>query len=421
MAETSLGADEARRLVLAAQGFVRPGDTPSGPAGASGPSDVERLRAVLDTIHVLQIDAVNVLVRSHYIPAFSRLGPYARGSLDDLLYGEHTAFEHWGHAASVLPTHLHPLLRWRMDAFASHRQWIADISKDQLDRVIAEVTDRGPTMAEDLTDAGERGAMAWSLRPERKALTWLQRSGQLAIAGRGPNFQPRYDLVERVLPAEVLDLPTPDPDDARCSLLHLAASALGVATGRDLAEYFYLSMGTSGTAERTLPYTLAKPAELIDQLVHAERLLPVRVEGWRETAYMVPGIEPPGTVDAETVITPFDSLMWDRKRTARVFDFDYTLELYVPEPKRRFGYFVLPVLVGDRLVGRVDVRREGAGSEGGGALLVKGAYAEDGQVPIELADTVAGQIGRLASWLGLADVHVAERGNLAGALASRLR
>jgi uncharacterized protein YcaQ len=401
----SLSADEARRLVLAAQGFGPP------PEGAD---DAARVRSVLDTVHVLQIDAVNVLVRSHYVPVFSRLGPYPVEALDGLIYGTREAFETWGHAASVLPTALHPLLRWRMAAFAASDKWIKDIAKEQIDAVLAEVTDRGPLAAEDLADPGRKGAMAWSLSPGRKVLTWLQRTGRLAVAERGPNFQPRYDLADRVLPAAVLDAPAPPHDEARKELLLLAARALGVATARDLAEYFYISMGTSNMAEASLPVPLTKPPKLVKELAAEGRLVPVEVEGWSEGAYALPGATPPDRVDAAAIITPFDSVMWDRKRTTRVFGFDYSLEMYVPEAKRVYGYFVLPILLGDRLVGRVDVRREGT------TLAVKGTYADAGHEPGDLAEPVAEELRKLATWRGLADIAVADRGNLAGAVAAAL-
>jgi uncharacterized protein YcaQ len=398
----SLSAAAARRVALAAQGFAD--------AAPASRTDRRHLRRVLGRIGLLQIDSVNVLVRSHYLPAYSRLGPYRQELLDTAAYnGRRELFEYWGHEASLLPVATHPLLRWRM-ARASERfeTWgrPARLARER-PAYIAEVLDlvreRGPIAASEVGgDARpKRSGPWWDWHDAKVALEWLFWTGQVTTAGRR-GFERRYDLTERVLPPWVLALPTPDEKDAQRELIRIAARACGVASGRDLGDYFRLP------AEAT--------RERVRELADAGELLPVTVAGWRVPAYLWHDARLPRSVRARALLSPFDSLVWERSRTERLFGFRYRIEIYVPAPKRVHGYYVLPFLLGDRLVARVDLKSDRANA----TLRVQAAYAEP-DAPPETAEALATQLRTMASWLGLADVRASERGNLAPALRTALR
>lgn len=403
-AVTGMSLAEARRLALAAQGFGH------WRQGAGDGADA--VRSVAERVHVLQIDSVNVLTRSHYLPTFSRHGPYDRAMVDELAYERHELFEYPAHAASLVPVSLHHLFRWRMEVFGHDHRWVGGASDAVLQSLVDQVAERGPLAASDLASQGPRRTGAWASTPGRVALGWLHSAGRLAVAGRGKGFQALYDLPERVIPEEVLHVPTPRPDDAKRELLCLAAGALGVATAKELAEYFHIGHGPSRISESVAPVPATKPTTLVNELVSEGRLAKVTVEGWRQPAFAVPGAVPPADVEACAVLTPFDSLVWERARTARLFDFDYKLELYVPEPKRRYGYFVLPFLLGDELVARVDVRI----GDQNGALAVLGSFVEPGCDGGRVARALASELACLAAWLGAPAIDVHPRGDLAAEL-----
>jgi uncharacterized protein len=406
--EFDLAAGEARRLALAAQGFGRP--RPRGRVGARG------LRRVIDQVGLLQLDSVNVLCRSHYMPAFSRLGPYPRQALDRLAWHENPGgksrragprdlIEYWGHEASLLPVELQPLLRWRM-ARADRLAWksVARVAREQpelVEFVLEVVRERGPIRASDLAAKGRRrgpGEM-WSWSEEKTALEYLFFAGRVCAARR-VNFERLYDLPERVLPPEVLDAPTPSQEEAQRQLLLIAARRLGVATEPDLGDYFRLPRAESR----------ARVAELAED----GALVPVGVEGWRQPAYL-PAQLPTGlrsAVSARALLTPFDSLVWARDRTERLFDFHYRLEIYVPARKRTYGYYVLPFLLGDRLVARVDLKSD----RRAGVLQVRGAFAEPGVDGADVAEELADELRQLGDWLDLGGVSVARKGDLASPL-----
>ena len=390
-----LSAAEARRLALAAQGF-----TDARPAGRV---DARHVRRVLGRVGVLQIDSVNVLVRSHYLPLFSRLGPYPRDLLDRLAYERGELFEYWSHEQSLLPVDAHPLVRWRMERAAAGHTWagLARIAAEKpayVEAVLAEVAERGPLPASALREPGERSGPWWGWGDGKRALEWLHWTGRLAAVSR-PSFERVYDLPERVLPADVLARPAVPETEVRKVLLVQAARSLGVATAADLADYHRQRIGA------------VRP--LLAELVEDGALAPAGVEGWDGAAYADPAARLPRRVAAAAVVSPFDSLVWDRRRTERLFGFHLRLEIYTPARKRQWGYYVLPFLLGDRLVGRVDLKAD----RRGGALLVHAAYAEPGADPETVAGPLADHLASTASWLGLGTVVVGDRGDLAPSLA----
>lgn len=390
----SLSLAEARRLALRAQGFGRP-----RPRGRVGRPHVIGL---FERIGLVQIDAVNVLVRAHYLPLHARLGAYDPAILDGLVYRERALFEYWGHEASLLPVELQPFLRWRMARAASGEAWIGLVRfarrrRDYVAAVYDEVAARGPLRAGALSSGGRRRGPWWGWADGKRALEWLFWTGRIAVAGR-ERFERLYDLTERVLPPEVLARPTPTPEAAHAELLLRAARALGVGTARDLADYFRLRL------------TDARPR--LAELVEAGRLEAVTVEGWREPAYRDPGSGPPRPVEARAVLAPFDPLVWERSRVGRLFGLHFRLELYTPRADRRYGYYVLPFLLGETLVARIDAKADRAAK----ALLVPAAHLEPGARPEVVALALLEELRALAGWLGLERVVIGPRGNLARTL-----
>jgi hypothetical protein len=393
-----LSAAEARRVALAAQGFAN---------GRPGRPDGRALRRVLKQVGLLQIDSVNVLARGHYLTLFGRLGPYPLELVDKAAWNApRRLFEYWGHEASLLPVTTQPLLRWRMqrahdDAWGSMRR-VAEERPELVDRVLAEVGERGPVAASEVEEVGSRrGEPWWSWSDTKRAFEFLFWSG-LITSARRRNFERLYDLSERVLPRVVVTAPTPAPEDAQRELVRIAARSLGVAAERDLRDYFRLPLAE----------TRARVAELVE----ADELRPVAVEGWSTPAYLWHETAVPRAVDAGALIGPFDSLIWERSRVERLFGFRYRIEIYVPAPKRVHGYYVLPFLLGDRLVARVDLKADRAAGE----LRVRAAHAELEAPPATTA-ALADELRAMAGWLGLERVSVERRGGLANSLRSGLR
>ncbi|RBY80665.1 winged helix-turn-helix domain-containing protein [Geodermatophilus sp. TF02-6] len=394
-----ISAPLARRIALAAQGFADPRPT--------GVVDGRHLRRLTDRLAVVQIDSVNVLSRSHYLPAFSRLGPYRREAFDELA-GRRRLFEYWAHEASFLPVRLHPYLRWRMAAAEQHA-W-GSMVRIQRERpgYVAEVLDRvreaGPLKASDLAEPRpDRPGSMWNWHAGKVALEWLFYTGVLTTRGRTSAFERVYDLTERVLPAAVLRAPTPEPADAVRELVRTAARALGVATERDLRDYFRL---------RPAPARAA-----ITQLADVGELLPVEVAGWGAPAWLHPAARRPRWIRARALLSPFDSLVWERPRVERVFGFRFRLEIYTPAVRRVHGYYVLPFLLGDRLVARVDLKAD----RQTGVLRVQSAFAEPGVDRAEVAAALATELTEMSGWLELDSVAVRDRGDLAPDLAVALR
>lgn len=401
-ADRQLSLAAARRIALAAQGFGRP--------RPGRPPSVNQIASLVDRLGVLQLDSVNVFSRSHYMPVFSRLGPYDRSRLDRIAgHGtgrvDRRLVEYWAHEASLIPVELHPLFRWRM-ADVRGEAWgsIARIARDQLD-LVAETLDlvaqQGPVRARD-TGAVRPPLAAghmWNWHAGKVALEYLFFTGQVAAARR-INFERRYDMIDRVLPAEVRERPTPSVEDAQRQLVRVAARALGVATEPDLGDYFRLPRSSS--------------KERVAELVAADELIAVSVEGWTAPAYLWPTARRPRKLRARALLSPFDSLIWFRQRTERLFDFRYRIEIYTPAAKRVHGYYVLPFLLGDTLVARVDLKSD----RQHGVLLVQGAFTEAGIDPIHVAAELATELRLVASWLGLNEISVAGRGDLSSELAA---
>lgn len=399
---TSLTPRDARRIALVAQGF--------GKARPAVPS-LARMRAMIARLGLLQIDSVNVIIRAHYLPLWSRLGPYARAELDGLAaHGpvfpkphRRELFEYWGHEASLLPVELQPLLRWRMArAESGDGVWrgikaVADARPELVAAIHDEIQARGPLSAGELTlpERGRGGWWGWS--DSKTVLEWLFWTGRITAVGRR-GFERVYDLPERVLPPSVLAMPTPEPRDAARELTSRAARALGVATTGDLRDYWRLPVELIGAA--------------VAELVDAGELLPVTVEGWRGQAWLHRDAAPPRRAKGRALLAPFDSLIFERSRTERLFGFRYRLEIYTPAEKRLHGYYVLPFLLDEQLVARVDLKAERAT----GRLLVRSAHLEDHATPDKVAPGLAEELKALAAWLGLDDVAVSGQGVLAAAL-----
>jgi len=369
---------QARRVALAAQGFTDPRPT--------GRVDRRHLRRVLDRIGLIQIDSVNVLVRSQELPLFARLGPHPRTLIEDATRdGE--LFEYWVHEASHVPTAHHHLYRWAMD---TPRRWggfhrFKAERGDFIEEIHELVRERGPLLASELSQRTGPKASWWDYDDAKVALEVLFDHGRVAAVRRPNDFARVYDLAERVIPPHVLAQPALPEHDAKKELLVLAAKYHGVGTAADLADY----------------HRLRHTRHLFAELVEEGRLVPVTVEGWRQAAYLHPDAAFPRRVDARALLSPFDPVVWYRDRAERLFDFEYRIEIYTPKPKRRYGYYVLPFLLGDRLVARVDLKADRAG----GRLLVQAAWAEPWVSPDEDADEVAAELaaelGSMATWLGL--------------------
>jgi uncharacterized protein len=394
----------ARRIALAAQGFDRPRPT--------RPASLNQIEALVGRLGVLQLDSVNVFSRSHYMPVFSRLGPYDRARLDRIAgHGsgriDRRLVEYWAHEASLIPVDLHPLFRWRM-ADIDREAWgsISRIAREQPELVaetLALVARDGPIRARDTgaVRPPPRPGHMWNWHEGKVALEHLFFSGQIAAARR-INFERLYDTSERVLPERIRERPTPDSADAQRELVRVAARALGVATEPDLGDYFRLPRADSK----------ARVAELVT----AGELQEVQVTGWTAPAYLWPDARQPRRVQARALLSPFDSLIWFRQRTERLFDFHYRIEIYTPAPKRVYGYYVLPFLLGEQLVARVDLKSD----RERGALLVQGAFAEPEVDRCHVATELAAELQLVATWLGLERVELAGRGDLSGELAALL-
>ncbi|MES0032786.1 winged helix-turn-helix domain-containing protein [Mesorhizobium sp. M0040] len=385
----------ARRIALAAQGFNDP-----RPAGTP---DRRHLARVLARTGLLQIDSVSAVVRAHYMPLYSRLGPYKLALLDDAaVTRKRMVFEYWAHEASFLPVETYPLMRWRMQRAERGDEMYSGLAKwgrehaAYIEDIYREVAERGPIAASAFE--GQKGSGGWwGWSHAKHAFEWLFWAGRITTAHRR-GFERFYDLPERVLPPTILSLPTPSPEDAHRELLRISARAHGIATAGDLRDYFRLS-----------------PADIkgrIEELVEAGELLPVSVDGWNKTAYLHKDARLPRKIEARALLAPFDPVVFERSRTERLFDFHYRIEIYTPAEKRRYGYYVLPFLLGDSIVGRVDLRAD----RPAGVLRVHAAYAEPGAPPQTAAELFE-ELKQMQGWLGLERIEVTAAGDLGQPLA----
>ncbi|HSG78564.1 MAG TPA: crosslink repair DNA glycosylase YcaQ family protein [Acidimicrobiia bacterium] len=386
-----LSIDRARRLAIAAQGLHRP---------RPDRVDVRHIQRVFDDVGLVQIDSVNVIARAHRLTLFARLGAYDSEVFRRFVEDRRGVFECWAHAASFVSIEQWP---WFVHRMENTRPWrsIQTLGKEQpgyIEAVLDEVRQRGPLTISDLEDGGGTTGAWWGWKKGKVALEWLFDTGRITSAGRRNGFARVYDLTERVIPSEVLDAPQATSEQAHRAFVRRAARGLGVATVKDLADYYRVKVADTKRA--------------IESLVAAGDLEPVAVEGWSEAAYLDPTIPIPRSVEARALLAPFDSLVWYRDRDERLFDFHYRIEIYVPEPDRVFGYYVLPFLLGDRLVGRVDLKAD----RQVGVLRVRGAYAEPWADRPAVAVALAAELHEMAGWLGLGDVSVERRGDLAGPL-----
>jgi uncharacterized protein YcaQ len=379
-----LSLSVARRIALAAQGFGQPHPIDPGHG---------HLRRTLARTQLFQIDSVNVLSRAHYLPAYSRLGGYSQALLDQAAWGrksERRLFEYWAHEASLLPLELQPLLRWRMaQADRGEAGWtglriFAGERRAEAEALLARVRDDGPLSASNCDEGRSRPGW-WEWGDSKQMLEWLFWAGHLTTRTRRTSFERIYDLPERVLPRAILETPTPEDADAFRALVLRSAQALGVATASDLRDYFRLGVVATRTA--------------IDRLVEEGALQPVRVEGWKQPAYLDPAARRPRRIEAQALLAPFDPLIWERDRTERLFGFRYRIEIYVPAEKRVHGYYVLPLLLGDRIVARVDLKADRANRR----LLVQSRHHEPGAPP-DTDDRLDEELHRMASWLNLDSV-----------------
>ena len=392
-----LSISQARRIALAAQGFTDP-----APAGQV---DRRHLRRVMGRLKLLQLDSVPVVVRTQYLPPFSRLGCYDRALPDRIAYTDDEWFEAWAHEASLLPVGDEPLLRWQKRRAEQGDTWknLAELARSEPDyvaEVLAQVAE-GPLTAGELADPRRRDGEWWGSRSLGSiALDWLFRIGAVGIRRRG-NFVKEFDLLERIVPPEVRARPTPTVEDAQRALLERSAEALGVGAAGDLIDYYRLP----------IPEGRARLRELVE----AGSLETAEVEGWTEPAYMHPEARLPRSVDTLTVLSPFDPIVWNRDRAARLWGFDYRIEIYVPAAKRVYGYYVLPVLHGEQLVARLDIKTDRAG----GTLQVLGAFAEPDVDHGALAERLRPHLLELARFVGVDDVSYGDRGGLMAALLGR--
>lgn len=385
---------QAQRYALAAQGFARP--------RPQGRIDARHYRRAIDHVWMVQLDSVNAFSRTHYMPFFSRLGPYDRDALDRWLWGSGEMFEYWGHEASLIPTRDHRLWRWHMEEplrWSRYHELEAD-EPGYIDEVLAQVRALGPLTAADLNDPGQRdGSKMWGWSKGKVALEALFADGRITTAHR-PNFQRIYDLTERVIDSEHLGPPDHDRDQAMELLLLRAARHLGVGTADDLIDYPRLNQRTG---------VIKDARATVDRLSRQGKLVEVEVEGWKKPAYLHPEATLPRRRSGTALLSPFDSLVWFRDRTERLWDFHYRIEIYVPEPKRVYGYYVLPFLLDGDLVARVDLKTDRQSNQ----LLVKGAFGEPGIDKPRVARELLKELESVASWLGLDGLEVFDNGDLA--------
>jgi len=385
---------QARRIALAAQGFAEPRPT--------GKIDLRHLRRVVDRVGVVQLDSVNVVARAHFLPFFARLGNYPMALADRLGWESGDMVEYWAHEAALIPVEDWPLFRHRMEGdahWSSMRRW-QEKNRKTVDQVLDEVRARGPIRPADLESHTSSRGPWWDWSDAKVALEGLFFTGQLTVAKR-VNFSRHYDFPERVLPAEVVEARI-EPEEARRLLLKKALKHHGIGTARDIADYYRMGLQSS--------------VPILADMAAAGEIDVVAVADWKGPVYMSPDARIPRAITGVAVLCPFDPVIWNRPRTERLFDFHYRIEIYTPPPKRVFGYYVFAILLDGELVGRIDLK----GDRKADALRIRGSYVEEGVDPTRVAPSLAVEMRTMADWLGLDDVTIEPKGNLAKALAKEL-
>ncbi len=397
----SLSLAQARRIALAAQGFGLP--------DRGGSPNWTKVAGAIRRMNLLQIDSVNVLVRSHYLPIFSRLGGYDRALLDTRAFGgrKRALFECWAHEASLLPLDLHPLIRWRMTrarngngTYASMDRFAQD-ERGYLKKVLLFIAKNGPTGAGSLPGGGKGAGGWWGWSKGKMALECLFDQGLVTTAARA-GFERLYDLPENVIPAATLALDTPSERDSFRTLMDLSGRALGVGTEMDLRDYFRLPVAETKSA--------------LAALVEEGILRPVSVEGWTHQGYLHHAAKLPRKAGGTALVSPFDPLVWERSRAERLFNFRYRIEIYTPAEKRTYGYYVLPFLMGDRFAARVCLKAD----RQAGVLRANTAHLEPHAEPGATAAALATELRAMANWLKLDTIMAGDKGDLASALKAAL-
>ncbi len=392
--KSSLSIAEARRVALAAQGFTFP--------NREGKANWTKIKNTIDQLKLLQIDSVNVLVRSHYLPVYSRLGHYDHATLDARTFNnkKRTMFECWSHEASLVPLELHPFMRWRMDRaknsdgkYGSMSRFARD-EQDYLKTVLDFVKRNGPTAVSDFPDSGKGAGGWWGWSKGKMAFETLFDQGLITAAAR-PSFERIYDVPENVIPADVLNRPTPSEPDAFRHLLDLSGRALGIGTEFDLRDYFRLPVAETKIA--------------LAELIEAGILIPIQIQDWKHQAYIHRDARLPRKAGGTALVSPFDPLVWERARAERLFNFHYRIEIYTPAEKRKFGYYVLPFLMGDRFAARVCLKAD----RQAGVLRANATHLEPHADAGETAEAMSHELQLMSTWLGLDGVEVGAKGNLA--------
>lgn len=384
-----IDAVSAKRIAIAAQGFHRP--------RPMGKVDIRHFRRVFGDIGLVQLDSVQAICRSHYLVFFSRLGKYDQLTLDNWIWHSGEIFESWAHEASILPVGLEPFVRWKKNRARKGETWkglyeLANSQEKYVDDVMRQVSSAPSAIrASELTEPRNRSGPWWSGRSDgQKTLDWLFRIGQVAVK-RDTKFSRSYVPFDSVIPNEISGFPDPLESDSIDELILTAARCNGISTVSDIADYF-----------RMKPILVR---EALPFLLEQNKLLPVSVEGWDEKAYLHPSVPKPAKIESRALLSPFDSLVWCRPRLERLFHFKYRLEIYVPKEERKYGYYVLPFLLNENLVARVDiktVRTEGK-------LLVKGIYLENGTDPEMVISELSKELIELSHFLDLPEVSITGR------------
>jgi uncharacterized protein len=399
--KSSLSIAEARRVALAAQGFNFP--------GRNTPVTWSHIKKTISQINLLQIDSVNVLVRSHYLPVFSRLGAYDHATLDARTFHnkKRTMFECWSHEASLVPLELHPFMRWRMERAKNHKGKYGAMSrfardeKDFLATLLKFIQRNGPTAVSDFPDSGKGEGGWWGWSRGKLAFETLFDQG-LITTSACPSFERIYDVPENVIPPEILNAPTPSETDTFRHLLDLSGRALGIGTEFDLRDYFRLPVAETKVA--------------LAELIENGTLIPVAVEDWKHQAYIHRDAKLPRKAGGTALVSPFDPLVWERARAERLFNFHYRIEIYTPAAKRKYGYYVLPFLMGDRFAARVCLKAD----RQAGVLRANASHLELHADAGETAEALGNELLLMSQWLGLDGVEVGAKGNLAKQLKAAL-